>query len=300
MNLRLRARLRLLSILQVNGLRSHFVARKKLLADEVVCKNCETHYQGNYCPVCGQSRKVRRLSFLNMVDDFISIFINLDNGFLRTSTELFWRPGHMIRDYIEGHRKVYMKPLAMLFCLGTIYYLTVWLFAKDVIPDLTMQNAEINLGDEYNKYGPLLQKVQEVIGEILKNPGLVIFCFILPMAPATSLCFHGTRYGKVLNLMEHLHVLMFIGCQLLIVVWCTTMFHGMLHEHLEFLDFDFLYCFGLLTWDYHQLFRIGWMRSFKLVALSSLLAGLIAFVLLITTIAVGFGLVTASSIVDIF
>lgn len=291
MNLRLRARLRLLSILQVNGLRSHFVARKKSLTDEVVCKNCETHYQGNYCPVCGQSRKVRRLSFLNMVDDLISIFINLDNGFLRTATELFWRPGHMIRDYIEGHRKVYMKPLGMLFCLGTIYYLTVWLVAKDALPDLTMHNAEISLGDKYDKYGPLLLKAQEIFGEILRNPGLVAFLFILPMAPATSLCFHFTRYGKVLNFMEHVHILMFVGCQMLILSWFTTMFHWMTHEQLGFLDLDFLYSFILMVWDYRQLFKIGRRRSFKLVSLSLLLGALIAFVLLITAIALGVGLV---------
>lgn len=289
MNLRLRARLRLLRILQVNGLRSHFVARKKLLTDEVVCKNCETHYQGNYCPVCGQSRKVRRLSFLNMVDDFISIFINLDNGFLRTATELFWRPGHMIRDYIEGHRKVYMKPLAMLFCLGTIYYLTVWLIAKDAIPDLTMNDAEINLGEDFDKYGPLLQKVQEVVGEILKNPGLVAFLFILPMAPATSLCFRSTRYGKVLNFMEHVHILMFVGCQMLILSWFTMMFHWMTNQHLEFMDLDFLYSFILMVWDYHQLFRIRRRSSLKRVFFSVILGLVIGILMLVVPIAVGYG-----------
>ncbi len=291
LNLRLRARLRLLSILQVNGLRSHFVARKKLLTDVVVCKNCDTHYQGSFCPVCGQSRKIRRLSFLNMVDDFISIFINLDNGFLRTATELFWRPGHMIRDYIEGHRKPYMKPLAMLFCLGTIYYLTMWFLAKDALPDLKMDNSEIQLGDKWDKYGPLLLKAQDYVGELLKNPGLLIFCFILPMAPATSLCFHGTRYGKVLNLMEHLHILMFIGCQLLVIIWCTTLFHGIARDHLEFMDFDFLYCLGFMTWDYHQLFRIGWRRSFRLVFLSSILATVIAIGLLIVFAGAGYFIV---------
>lgn len=290
MNLRLRARLRLLSILQVNGLRSHFVARKKLLTDEVVCKNCETHYQGSFCPVCGQSRKVRRLSFLNMVDDLISIFINLDNGFLRTATELFWRPGHMIRDYIEGHRKVYMKPLGMLFCLGTIYYLTVWLIAKDAIPDLAMNDAEVNLGEDFDKYGPLLQKVQEVVGEILKNPGLVAFLFILPMAPATSLCFRSTRYGKVLNFMEHVHILMFVGCQMLILSWFTMMFHWMTNQRLEFLDLDFLYSFILMVWDYHQLFRIRRRSSLKRVFFSVILGLVIGILMLVVPIAVGYGI----------
>lgn len=266
------------------------MARKKLLADEVVCKNCDTHYQGSFCPVCGQSRKVRRLSFLNMVDDFISIFINLDNGFLRSATELFWRPGHMIRDYIEGHRKVYMKPLAMLFCLGTIYYLTVWLIAKDAIPDLTMNDAEINLGEDFDKYGPLLQKVQEVVGEILKNPGLVAFLFILPMAPATSLCFRSTRYGKVLNFMEHVHILMFVGCQMLILSWFTMMFHWMTNQHLEFMDLDFLYSFILMVWDYHQLFRIRRRSSLKRVFFSVILGLVIGILMLVVPIAVGYGI----------
>ncbi len=282
LNLRLRARLRLLSILQVNGLRSHFVTSKKLLTDDVVCKNCNTHYQGNFCPVCGQSRKIRRLSFLNMVDDLISIFINLDSGFLRTASELFWRPGHMIRDYIEGHRKGYMKPLGMLFCLGTIYYLTFWLIAKDALPDLQMDDNEVVLGEGMEKIRPFLIIAQDYVNEILKNPGLLTLCFIVPMTPAAHLCFHFTRYGKVLNLMEHLHILMFIGCQLLIIIQCTTLFHGLVDHRMEFMNVSFLYNIIFMAWDYSQLLGIGWKRSFKLVILSSVLA-FIFFILLIVT-----------------
>ena len=280
MKLRIPAWLRLLSILQVNGLRSHFVPKKKLVSDEVICKNCDTHYVGNFCPVCGQSRKTRRLSFLNMVDDIISLVFNLESGFLRTASELFWRPGHMIRDYINGHRKPYMKPVTMLFCLGTIYYLTIWILAKDSLPTLGTQDEEIQLGEKLSKYTPLLLKSQELLTDMLRNPGLLAFCFILPMTPAANLCFHFTRLGKVFNLTEHLHALMFIGSQMLIVTWGMALFHAATRSQLTFLEFDGLYFLLFLTWDYHQLFQIRWRRSFKLSLLSLVLASVLAFLVI--------------------
>lgn len=294
MKFRIPARLRLLSILQVNGLQSHFTAQKqkKMISEEYVCKNCDTHFVGNFCPVCGQSRKIRRLTFFNMLDDLVSLLINLDGGFLRSTTELFWRPGHMIRDYIQGKRKGYMKPLSLLFCLGTVYYLTMWLIAKDALPTMDGdQPGQLALNDKLASYGPLLTQFKELFGEIMKNPALMAFLFIMPMAPAASICFRRTFYGKVLNFMEHLHVLIFIGCQMLILTWFMALFHWCMRDHLEFMDFDVLYCGILLTWDYKQLFMISWKRSFKLVLLSTILAFFIAMTLIVTFSVIGYALV---------
>ncbi|MCF6280506.1 MAG: DUF3667 domain-containing protein [Flavobacteriaceae bacterium] len=40
-----------------------------------------------------------------------------------TSKELFTRPGHAIRDFIQGKRKEYFKPIAYVLTLSTIYFL---------------------------------------------------------------------------------------------------------------------------------------------------------------------------------
>lgn len=268
MKLRLPSRLRLLSILQVNGLHSHFIQKKKDQSEECVCKNCSTHFTGNFCPVCGQSRKVHRLTFLSMLQDGISVFTNLDNGLFRTITELYWRPGYMIRDYIQGKQKGYMKPLSLLFCLSTFYYIFLWLVSKDALASIDLGHEQVEILENYEKYKPLIETAKDYVDQWLHNPGLVVLTFILPMAPAAWLCFRKTRLGKAFNLMEHFHIQFFTACQLMTMIIVMSVFHWITVGHLSFLDFDFLPSFLLLMWDFKQLYEIRWWRSFRLTALS--------------------------------
>ena len=294
MKLRILSRLRLLSILQVNGLQSHFVHKMPDPTEECVCKNCQTHFTGNFCPHCGQSRKIRRLSFQNLIEDGIGLITNLDNGILRSISELFWRPGHMMRDYLSGRRKGYMKPLSLLFCLGTIYYFVVWLFFKDALYS-TGQFDVNDAGEEFNeKYLPVLQQLGEYGAQILNNPGLANLLLILPMVPAAWLCFRFTSFGKAFNFMEHFHIQVIIllqvmvACQMLVLTIITSFFHWITQGNLEFNNVisNFLPNFFLLVWDYKQLYMIRWKRSFWLTIRCFLIEGVVLALILALVIVV--------------
>ena len=80
-----------------------------------VCNGCGTAYQGDYCPVCGQSHDTGRVNWSTLKDDVLSIG-GLEE---RTSTvsfllQLFGRPGYMISDYVNGRRYVCAEPISML------------------------------------------------------------------------------------------------------------------------------------------------------------------------------------------
>ena len=87
------------------------------------CGNCGFDFNGEYCPRCGQTIHVKRFQMRNVLKSIYEDLFNLEDGFLFTLKELFWRPGYMIRDYLQGKRKPYFKPFQLLFVLGALYFI---------------------------------------------------------------------------------------------------------------------------------------------------------------------------------
>ena len=86
------------------------------------CLNCNKLIKSNFCPDCGQSAKTHRFSLQHFfVHDLVHGIFHLDKGFFFTIKELFTRPGHTIREYIEGKRAKhfnYVSLIIMIIALG--------------------------------------------------------------------------------------------------------------------------------------------------------------------------------------
>ena len=46
--------------------------------------------------------------------NFLDIWGLGNRPMFRTLRELFWRPGYMVRDYLNGHRQFYFPPFKLL------------------------------------------------------------------------------------------------------------------------------------------------------------------------------------------
>lgn len=92
------------------------------LSDEQhACLNCDTEFQGNYCPRCGQSAKVReKMSLWKTILLFIDVWGVGNRGMFHTLRDLLLRPGYMICDYLRGKRFAYFPPFQLLFFLTTL------------------------------------------------------------------------------------------------------------------------------------------------------------------------------------
>jgi len=90
----------------------------------IVCKNCETHYKGIFCSKCGQSASVKKITFRDTLADFSDTILSVDAPLLYTIASLFKNPGRMLREFLQGRRKTYYKPVAF-FVLMPIVYLVV-------------------------------------------------------------------------------------------------------------------------------------------------------------------------------
>ncbi len=85
------------------------------------CKNCNSIIQGNYCAQCGQKARTAKIDIHYLQDEAKYTFFHINSGFFYTLKQLFTRPGHMIREYIEGRRVKHYKPLLLLFVLAGVY-----------------------------------------------------------------------------------------------------------------------------------------------------------------------------------
>ncbi len=85
------------------------------------CKNCGqqiTTY--NFCPDCGAKKITKRITFKNLISDFVNRFLNVDNSFFKTFIHLFSKPDEVIDGYIHGLRKRYINPFSYFALSVTI------------------------------------------------------------------------------------------------------------------------------------------------------------------------------------
>jgi hypothetical protein len=86
----------------------------------VHCKNCGHNFHGNFCSECGQNAHTERIDSHFFLHDIPHSVLHIDKGFFYTFKELIVRPGHSIREYLEGKRVRHFRPLAYLLLLSTI------------------------------------------------------------------------------------------------------------------------------------------------------------------------------------
>lgn len=85
------------------------------------CLNCNSDTENNFCSVCGQKTSTHRFSLhYFLTHDLIHGVFHLDKGFLFTIKQLFVRPGHSIREYIQGKRVKHFNYLTSILILIAI------------------------------------------------------------------------------------------------------------------------------------------------------------------------------------
>ncbi|WP_234108821.1 MULTISPECIES: DUF3667 domain-containing protein [Chryseobacterium] len=89
---------------------------------EKYCKNCCQHLilEQKFCHNCGQRADVHRINYHFLLHEIQHGIFHVDKGILYTIKELFTRPGHTIREYIEGKRQSHFKPALLIMILATV------------------------------------------------------------------------------------------------------------------------------------------------------------------------------------
>lgn len=146
--------------------------------DSHKCLNCGGKLSSKYCPNCGQERVTGRFMAGTIISQAAGEIFKWDNLFLRTFKQLLTRPGHFVKDYLNGKRKPYVKSFSFF-----MYFLTInifvfhWLSGKYI--SLVVNSINQAAADSVQAS---LDKVRDII-QAYKN----YMYFLLPFIYAFSL-----------------------------------------------------------------------------------------------------------------
>lgn len=102
------------------------------MTNPTTCKNCNHPLDSGdkFCPNCGQKYTVGNPTVRQLLGEFFSHFLNLDNQIFRSIGALFI-PGKLTSLYFQGKRKSYYSPIRIFFICAILFGSTLsYLFSK--------------------------------------------------------------------------------------------------------------------------------------------------------------------------
>jgi Protein of unknown function (DUF3667) len=179
------------------------------------CLNCGFSFRNeeSFCPGCGQKSKTHRLSFHEIGHDTIHYFTHADKGVFYLLKRLVFQPGIVAREYIEGKRKKYFKPLNFfLIVVGIVVFMTSTLHtvddnrsrnieqAAERVDDPEMKKQMIEMAGRLRMVGKVTSKYTNIIN-MVATPLLTILFW---------LAYLRGRYNYVEHLVANMYFVGFI------------------------------------------------------------------------------------------
>ncbi len=91
----------------------------------LVCANCGTHFDGHYCPHCGQDAHIKVPTAAKFLNDLVEKYFGVEERLPLTLRLLFLRPGQMTVDYLEGRRQRYISPLRLYLAASVLFFVAL-------------------------------------------------------------------------------------------------------------------------------------------------------------------------------
>ncbi|MGQ7946674.1 DUF3667 domain-containing protein [Flavobacterium sp. WC2509] len=123
---------------------------------EIICKNCHQSFKGHYCGNCGQTAETHPINWHFLWHDIRKTLLHFDDGITYTAKQLFTRPGHSIREFIEGKRVRYFKPISLVMLLATAYVALIHLLNIETI--VNANHPDPSTGIDARKVAEWLQE----------------------------------------------------------------------------------------------------------------------------------------------
>ena len=224
----------------------------------IICKNCSQQFEGKFCNNCGQSADTQKLNFRFLIRNLRKLFLKyFHEGVLYSASQLFTRPGHTIREYIEGKRVRHIEPMSMLIMMATLYgvlyhYFQINLFADISISDKGYEKIDFKIINEW----------------ISTHFSLTTFLLLPVYTLGSFIVFR--KQGC--NIVEHLYLNTFLATQRLLLRIAAfpllVAFNGTQQIH-TLANIYVIADIGLMIWSYTQFFnRLTKVKSFLLSVLS--------------------------------
>lgn len=212
------------------------------------CLNCGSAVLSNFCGECGQKASTHRYSMVHFIQhDFVHGVWHVDKGILFTLKGLFTKPGHSVRDFVDGKRANYFSFVTLIILiLAVSSFLGHYNHIK--FTDL-MPQASRDVMNSLEKF-------------ITQYPKLVLVITIPIYSFFSFLWFRKARYNYsehlVLNSYKTAAELAFGLLFTIVSIFYTNIIVLTYLYYFVFSGFGFVYS----TWFYFQFFsKIGYSKS---------------------------------------
>ena len=106
------------------------------------CLNCGSFVENRFCPKCGQENIESRQSFHHLFTHFASDLLHYDSSFWKTLKSLFFSPGKLSIEYMNGKRKSFLNPFSLYIFISFITFLTPGLL-PDKVDEKTSETTKV-------------------------------------------------------------------------------------------------------------------------------------------------------------
>src|SRR5687768_16563949 len=97
--------------------------RELLYTSSDVCSSCAAPLSGRFCAQCGERRiEPGEQTMRHFLRDSLADLASLDGKLLRTLRALIVRPGELTREFMDGRRVLYLRPLQLFLLANLIYF----------------------------------------------------------------------------------------------------------------------------------------------------------------------------------
>jgi hypothetical protein len=135
--------------------------------EHFTCKSCGNVFTGNYCNRCGEKvLKPSDSSFRTLLSSILIAVTFADNKMVKTLWLVLKNPGFISKEFTEGRRVNYLKPISLFFVLNLIYFF---------FPLIQLFNASLNT----QLLSPLKNVYQTIIAHKIVDLHLDVASFSL-------------------------------------------------------------------------------------------------------------------------
>lgn len=144
------------------------------------CKNCEETLVGDFCNNCGQRASIGKVTFNETFQDFMDMVFSINAPLMLTLKMLVVNPGRLFREYLDGKRKKYYKPVAFLILTTIIFVIIRSLINYDPMEGIAriqgLDTTTVNLVNEASQF-------------FSKNGNNIVFILVFTLSLSLKLFF---------------------------------------------------------------------------------------------------------------
>lgn len=230
------------------------------MSKSTVCKNCDFEYEGKFCPQCGQKAKTKRITMKQVFNDARQHFIHFDQGFLYTIKALLLRPGHAVREYLEGKRVKHIRPVKFMFWSAAISFLVFHFIGldKDMLEKMGQQQHSGN-NQVSQRFG---EKVFSLFSE---HPAIALFIMIPLIAFWSRVLFRRYQYNYAEHFVLNAYLMGEVSLASIVTAPLSKLIGQFTTSTVPMTLFSVSFWVGYFAWSYSQFFQsktIGvWLKG---------------------------------------